>query len=470
MLSMQNDNEIGSVNSEYAQDFAFTKNCYLTAAGWFCDNIMYSYYTCYDKDVADSYMINNSELCYGCFEADRCYGCYGCKYSSQIFDCRDCVLSYDLKNCSDCTMCVGLRNKHYCILNQEYPREEYMKKVKEMDLENRESVERYKEELRAMALKYPRRYTFMLQSVDSTGYMVLNSKMSRDVFWVTNTENSRYLLNIDKAKDCYDCINTGEPNLSYDCVTPDQSYLDLFDVFCWRCNTVSYSDNCHSSNNLFGCVALRKSEYAILNKKYSKEDYLVLREKIIEHMKKTGEWGEFFPKSLSPYAYNETQAQEWFPLTKDEALKRGYRWREPDEKSYQITMKSDSIPSNFSEINDSILDEVISCDHAGTCNEKCSTAFRIVPQELQLYRKLKIPLPKLCPNCRHYQRIAYRNPVKLWKRQCQCAGPKSENGIYPNTVKHFHGEGKCPNEFETSYAPDRKEIVYCESCYNAEVV
>jgi hypothetical protein len=36
-------------------------------------------------------------------------------------------------------------------------------------------------------------------------------------------------------------------------------------------------------------------------------------------------------------------------------------------------------------------------------------------------------------------------------------------------TNHSH-EGKCPVEFETSYAPDRKEIVYCEQCYNAEVV
>ena len=29
----------------------------------------------------------------------------------------------------------------------------------------------------------------------------------------------------------------------------------------------------------------------------------------------TGEWGEFFPSSLSPFGYNETVAQEYFPLT-----------------------------------------------------------------------------------------------------------------------------------------------------------
>ena len=45
-----------------------------------------------------------------------------------------------------------------------------------------------------------------------------------------------------------------------------------------------------------------------------------------------------------------------------------------------------------------------------------------------------------------------------------------ERGLYKNFVDHSHGARHCPNEFETSYAPDRAEIVYCESCYQVEVV
>ena len=73
-------------------------------------------------------------------------------------------------------------------------------------------------------------------------------------------------------------------------------------------------------------------------------------------------------------------------------------------------------------------------------------------------------------NCRHYQRLKQCNSFKLWKRNCQCAGKGSENPVHQNTVAHQHGTGRCPNEFETSYAPDRKEIVYCEQCYQREVV
>ncbi len=96
---------------------------------------------------------------------------------------------------------------------------------------------------------------------------------------------------------------------------------------------------------------------------------------------------------------------------------------------------------------------------------------------------MNLPLPRLCPNCRHYERLKYRNPLKLWKRVCACNGQMANSSavanamadkkgqmVYKNTITHFHGDNKCPNEFETSFSPDRPEIVYCESCYNSEVV
>jgi hypothetical protein len=69
-------------------------------------------------------------------------------------------------------------------------------------------------------------------------------------------------------------------------------------------------------------VGLRDKKYCILNKQYTKEEYEILVPIIIKKMKADGERGEFFPSSLSPFGYNETQAQEYFPLTKDEAVQQ----------------------------------------------------------------------------------------------------------------------------------------------------
>ena len=82
---------------------------------------------------------------------------------------------------------------------------------------------------------------------------------------------------------------------------------------------------------------------------------------------------------------------------------------------------------------------------------------------------MNLSLPRICPDCRHKEMFKKRTLFKLYHRKCQCTGAHSDNKIYWNTAEHKHKNKHCPNEFETSYAPDRKEIVYCEKCYNKEV-
>jgi len=112
-----------------------------------------------------------------------------------------------------------------------------------------------------------------------------------------------------------------------------------------------------------------------------------------------------------------------------------------------------------------ILCWTIGCEHEGRCEEQCTTAFRLTLAELQFHKQNSIALPTRCPNCRHIARLARRNPLRTWRRACQCAGAQSVT----NAAAHFHGDSPCPNEFQTSYDPDRPEIVYCEQCYQAEV-
>lgn len=147
----------------------------------------------------------------------------------------------------------------------------------------------------------------------------------------------------------------------------------------------------------------------------------------------------FFPTELSQFSYNETSAFDHFPLSKNEAITQGYKWRDQEEK------------------NVTIGGEIIECLHEGECQDNCTLGFKIIQAERDFYEKMELPIPRLCPNCRHKERLKQRNPLKLWHRQCMC------------DKNHPHHNGKCSNEFETSYAPDRPEIVYCESCYNAEV-
>jgi uncharacterized protein YbaR (Trm112 family) len=99
----------------------------------------------------------------------------------------------------------------------------------------------------------------------------------------------------------------------------------------------------------------------------------------------------------------------------------------------------------------------------------CRKNYRIIPDEFAFYKSLEIPLPKFCPDCRHARRMRARGPNKLFSRRCMCGGKLSIISKYQNTVSHFHGAEKCPNEFQTAH-DSNTQMLYCEQCYNAEVV
>jgi hypothetical protein len=176
-------------------------------------------------------------------------------------------------------------------------------------------------------------------------------------------------------------------------------------------------------------------------------------------------YGENFPSELSPFAYNESYVQNFFPLTKQQAIDQNARWHESEIRNYLPTVNASDLPDSISDVTENILTEIIGCTHKGKCQEEdsrcraiCISAFKIVPEELQFYQKMNIPLPTMCPNCRQYERSLQKNPIHLWHRQCMC-----------NKKHNHHSNGHCEIEFEAPYSPDRPEVVYCEKCYQQEV-
>ena len=150
-------------------------------------------------------------------------------------------------------------------------------------------------------------------------------------------------------------------------------------------------------------------------------------------------YGEMLPAELSPWTYNESSAQEWLPVSKDEAVAKGFDWRDDDKREYQeATMV---VPDHIKDVTDDILKAILKCDG-------CGKNYRVIAMELQFLRRFGLPVPDRCPLCRERARLRLLNPMTIYNRRC----------------------AKCSKDIETSYAPDRPEVVYCESCYNAEVV
>lgn len=470
-LALVNDDGIASINCEYTHDFSFGKNCYMVLIAWKVEDCLYSVYLINGKEIVDS--LNSMGDCEFIYETVFTEKCYRCKYVYYSIALSDCTFCYDCRDCTDCFMCVGLRHKRYCFKNKQYTKEDYEKILADYHLDTFSGVERAKKEFEPMLYQYPRKFATLRNCVNCTGDSLIYGKNSKYCFNVQRPEDCRWCENSDTPKDSYDLSVGGELNQCYEGITPDHSYRSLFAIFSWKNNNVIYVDGCHSSHDLFGCCGLKKAEYCILNKQYSKEEYERMIPKIIEqmntqpHKNKKGvayKYGEFFPTELSYFDYNESVAQDFFPLTREEIQKQGLGWQEKFQLTVgKETVRAEDLPDSIDEVKDTVLDDTLAC-------VECKRNYKIVNQELRFYRKMRIPLPRRCFYCRHNARFKFRNPFNLWNRTCNCSGGTSSNGVYKNTVSHFHNQNPCPNEFQTPYTPERREIVYCEQCYNAEIV
>ncbi|MEW6617167.1 MAG: hypothetical protein AB1333_01985 [Patescibacteria group bacterium] len=455
-----------NVNSEYGNYLGGCKNCYMCFSVAESENGYYLSNCQENKDCFDSSFLKGSEKCYEGIDGEKNFDCI---FFQKTRESVSSSFLFNSANSSNCFMSANLKNKNYVFRGEQLDQVEYKKRVKEINFESYRTIEELKREYLKLKTNALCRNIEQKHSVGVTGDNITNSKDVSYSFDVNDSENVKFSLRILKgSKDIYDCHGMVGGELVYEgfgCGFSPRKNLFSFSIDTSR--DMIYCAMCHNCSNCLASIGLRNKEYCILNKQYTKEEYELLLPKIKQHMfdmpyidqkGRTYTYGEFFPPELSPFGYNETIAQEYFPLTKEQALAQGFSWKDPEEKNYTITKKPEDLPDTITDAPDSITSEVIGCMHQGTCTHQCTTAFKIIPEELEFYRRMHLPLPRLCPNCRHYERLAQRNPLKLWKRQCMC-----------DKSTHRHN-GVCPNEFETSYAPERKEIVYCEQCYQAEVV
>ena len=427
------------VNSDWVNNETDSKNCYLNVGGHFNENCAYNTYALRSKDCFDNYWIFSCNFCYENILLRNCYKTF---FSRQCFDCIDTVFSYDCRNCQNIIGCAGLRGKSYCIFNEQYSKEDYFNFLNQHLLSSGKSLRFLKEKADEIILKTVYRDVFTVKSVNCSGNYIEQSKDCHNCWDVEKAENCRHLFIAGEIKDSYDASSAGiETELIYEIIGLSKGYNVRFsftiDVGCYNIEYSNFLSNCH---DCFGCVGLRNKSYCIFNKQYSEDEYKILRQKIVEHMKQTNEYGEFFPVSLSSFGYNETAANDYFLLNKEGAMVLGANWNDY-ESPIKNTFSDYQISDDIRDTGDDILGKILKCDISGK-------AYRIIPMELEFYRKMGLPIPRRAPLQRHRDRLALRAPRKLWTRNC----------------------AKCSKEIKTVYSSERPEIVYCERCYQQEIV
>jgi hypothetical protein len=432
---------VQSENSDYCHRIYEGRNNYLSFIALYePENLLYTYYTITCKDSADITFNQYCELCYETVDAEHLYNS---RYCRRARNCRD---SYGLEDCIGCADCIGCKNLHqkqYCIFNEQKSAEEYREFLDSCAWGSYTFVRDFLKKCDTFFLQFPHRSLLQIDTENVRGSNVHHCRLSDDLFDFYESEHMRHCSLGERSHDCVDCYGMGYAEFCYDSITLLHNQMTHFSVTTiGGFNLLHCMDQFADTHDCFGCIGLKKKRYCILNKQYTKEEYEALVPKIIEKMKADGEWGEFFPVTMSPFAYNETVAQEYFPMKKEEVLARGWKWRDQTDEMPKVEriIPAAQLPDAIDDIPDNILNWAIEC-------ESTKRPFKIIKQEMEFYRQMRLPVPRLHPDERHRRRMSLRNPRKLWDREC----------------------AKCRKPIATSYAPERPEIVYCEECYLKEV-
>jgi len=426
---------------DYANFAIGSKNCYLIFGAVEDEDCAYGHIVWESKDSVDNLYLYKSDLCYECTD---CIGSYKLLYCQESENCASSIGLFDCRGCTDCIGCVGLNQKSNYIFNQQVSKEEYKKFLEDHPLTDLENIEFILSEREKLRKSLPQRSFFGSHNIDVSGNHVYNAHNVHYSFDVKGGENSKFVFTSRKSIDCYDIGFSPDLEASYYALTCVNGNNIRFSHLCNNSTYADYSDACFNMHNIFGCAGLKGGEYMILNKQYSKEEYFALKEKIIEHMKKTGEWGDFFSADLSPFCYNESIAGEYMPLSKEKALAQGFRWKDDLPGTFgQETIKTENLPKDPNDFSNDLTKEVLKC-------AQCNKNYKLVDKEISFYKKIGLPIPQKCFNCRHASRMQKRNPRTLWS--CMCAN--------------------CGNEIKTSYPPEKQSEykIYCESCYQQEML
>lgn len=428
-------------NCEYTNHTESSRSCYLCVDVAETQDTFYSKWMIVCRDCCDSYQLEKCELCY---ESQYSVGMHNNVYAFLSDRSSDLSFCFDCEGCSNCTLCAHLRHKHFCFQNEQLTEQEYRKRVEDLQLHTYSGFESALVRYRSLWKEtFQRQHQVWVNAEQCSGDCQYNCKNVSNSYGVIESQDCAYCYDAGHMKDSQDAYEPAfHCELQYETHGCNRGTSIMACSVSYDVNQCAYCDTCHNSSHLFGCIGLRRKKHCILNIQYTENEYKKLVNIIRTAMIKEGSWGDFFPAQLSPFAYNESVAPEYYPLSKNEALSKGFRWKDKAEEvlANTKTIPANRLPDSIVDIPDDIVNWAIQCTIS-------NRSFRITKQELDFYRKMRLPIPRLHPDERHRRRMAFTNPRRLWQRACAA----------------------CSKEIESTFGPEREERVLCEECYLKEV-
>jgi hypothetical protein len=158
-------------------------------------------------------------------------------------------------------------------------------------------------------------------------------------------------------------------------------------------------------------------------------------------MKTSGEYGQFFPGHFAANSYEESLAGFYWPLTKTEGEKLGFRMQEEKNERVSDARDAGEIPDRS--------DQADECVTKGAFwDPVAKRPFQILKEDIAFVQDLGVPLPYT-----YYMRRLQDNfrliPFDGELRTVAC--------------------GKCGGKTETSWPKEYDGRILCEECYLKEV-
>ncbi len=427
---------LGDVNS-YFMMFCRSKNSF------------YSHWVLDEEDSSEAWNGSSINKCYNVSDSFRLYDC---KFVRTSFDCMRSAFLFDCRNCENCFGATNKRNRKYLWWNEQLTKEEWERRMCEVDLSCRSQQTVYKDQFRHMMETqaiWPE--NFNEQAEGCTGeYLTRCTRLHscfgclegvEDCFWVNygseNARDSAFCSGLFTSQECFYSTN------------PARCSQMRYTYNCQMSQNLEYSMQCIECEDCFGCVGLYRKKFHIFNKLFAEEAYWQKLDEIKTALLNRGEYGEFFPLSMSPGYFPDSGAPIYFAAPPEIGWEKlgALKFEPEDEGAMGPELSSVTNLKRLDEIPDCVdaLNET-TWTNAPIYDEVMHRRFAMIRPEIQFYKN-----NRLAPPARHF--VGRINDLLR----------ESNTGKFETTACT-----RCAKEITVGANqtyPGRK--IFCRSCYLA---
>ena len=466
-------------NSDYTNGSEGNKNCYMIFASDHNEDCYYSYSIFDCKNVVDGY---GSKWCENSYQIIDCLNCMKTCYSQKVDASFNILFSYHIKNCKNVFLSVGLKDKEYYFMNEFVGKEKWDAEIVPLivDIFATGKVEEYQAKLQEMVKWTIVQNMSVINAQNCIWDLIDNSKNVLNSFEVHNAEDIRWVINANGCKDImwgYVVVDGSQKVYEWVSIAANYSTATVWNS--WTPVKNSYLCNfIIGVENMLGVVWCKNKSYCILNKQYTKGDWEEKAKQITQELIDQKKRWEFFDPEFSPFPYNDTVADEYFPIktllidgkekilhpdwtgtvtvldsslfisdalldlwwTEKIKIKRRTKENEINIPAGIQTIKAADVAFDIQQVDNDILNKAIICEVSGR-------PFKLSASELDFYRRNGFPIPHKHPDIRHQERLDKRPGRTISLRSCS----------------------KCSQEMLSVYPESYEGKVYCEACYNKEI-